>query len=455
MTDRASVVIVGAGIAGIAVAYELVVRRGAREVVLVDQGTPLALTSDKSAECYRNWWPGPDGAMVALMERSIDRLEELAAESGNAFHMNRRGYVFASADPAHAEEMAERSQSVSDFGAGPLRRHTGSAGDPPYPPQRPTGIDTSLSGADLILDRSLIRQEFPYLADDVVLVLHARRCGWLSAQQLGMYLLERAREDGLRVHRTRVEGVAVRGGAVAEVRTASGAIETEAVVDAAGPHAREVARLTGVDLPLHNELHAKVAFRDVAGAVPRGVPFLVWDDEQRLYFSDEERSMLARERGDLLERTFPAGAHLRPEGGPQSDALLLIWGYDTHPTDLVWPPPFDPGYAEICLRGLARMIPALRLYIGHAPRPVIDGGYYAKTPENRPLIGPLPVRGAFACCAFGGFGIMAACGAAELIADHIVGAALPQHATAFAPSRYDDPAYLERMASWGPSIGQL
>jgi glycine/D-amino acid oxidase-like deaminating enzyme len=85
---------------------------------------------------------------------------------------------------------------------------------------------------------------------------------------------------------------------------------------------------------------------------------------------------------------------------------------------------------------------------------VIDGGYYAKTPENRPLIGPLPVRGAFACCAFGGFGIMAACGSAELVADHIVGTRLPTYAAAFAPARYDDPAYVERIAAWGPT-GQL
>jgi glycine/D-amino acid oxidase-like deaminating enzyme len=455
VTDRAGVVIVGAGIAGIATAYELAVRRDIRDIVLVDQGTPLALTSDKSTECYRNWWPGPDGAMVALMERSIDRLDELANDSGNLFHMNRRGYVFASADPVHAAEVAERSLVVSDFGAGPLRRHTGSAGDPPYPRQLAAGIDTSLTGADLILDRRLMREEYPYLADDVVVVLHARRCGWLSAQQLGMYLLERAREHGLRLVRARVEGIAVRDGAVAAVRTTGGTFDTESVVDAAGPHAGAVARSMGVDLPLHNELHAKVAFRDVAGVVPRGAPFLVWDDAQRLYFSDEDRRTVERERSALVERTFPPGVHLRPEGGPQSDALLLIWGYDERPTDPTWPPSFDPSYAEICLRGLARMIPALRSYIGHAPRPVIDGGYYTKTPENRPLIGPLSVRGAFACCAFGGFGIMAACGAAELVADHITGARLPQHAAAFAPARYDDLAYVTRIAAWGPSTGQL
>ncbi|PYO33053.1 MAG: FAD-dependent oxidoreductase, partial [Candidatus Rokuibacteriota bacterium] len=81
----ADVVICGAGIAGIAAAYHLAVRRGVTDVVLVDERPPLSLTSDKSTECYRNWWPGPGDAMVAVMNRSIDLLEDLARESGNVF----------------------------------------------------------------------------------------------------------------------------------------------------------------------------------------------------------------------------------------------------------------------------------------------------------------------------------------------------------------------------------
>src|SRR5262245_22008041 len=94
----AEIVICGAGIAGVAAAYHLAVRRGLRDIVIVDERPPLTLTSDKSAECYRNWWPGPGNDMVALMDRSIDLLEELAAESGNVFLLNRRGYLFATLD---------------------------------------------------------------------------------------------------------------------------------------------------------------------------------------------------------------------------------------------------------------------------------------------------------------------------------------------------------------------
>jgi sarcosine oxidase subunit beta len=71
------VAICGAGIAGISAAYHLAVIQGVRKVLLIDPLPPLSLTSDKSTECYRNWWPGPGDAMVKLMNRSISLLENL------------------------------------------------------------------------------------------------------------------------------------------------------------------------------------------------------------------------------------------------------------------------------------------------------------------------------------------------------------------------------------------
>src|SRR3990167_11067438 len=124
MSDKtAEIVICGAGIAGVAAAYHLAVRRGVTDVVLVDERPPLSLTSDKSTECYRNWWPGPGDAMVALMNRSIDLLEELARESGNVFRMNRRGYLFVTADPERVPAFIERAPEAAAAGAGPVRAH--------------------------------------------------------------------------------------------------------------------------------------------------------------------------------------------------------------------------------------------------------------------------------------------------------------------------------------------
>lgn len=132
----------------------------------------------------------------------------------------------------------------------------------------------------------------------------------------------------------------------------------------------------------------------------------------------------------------------------------MLWAYHTPPVEPVWPPQFDPYYFEIVLRGLATMLPGLQAYLDRAPRPAIDGGYYTKTRENRPLIGPLPVRGAYVIGALSGFGVMAACAAGELLAAHLTGGRLPHYAPAFSLERYQDREYQRVLETWKES-GQL
>jgi glycine/D-amino acid oxidase-like deaminating enzyme len=60
-----------------------------------------------------------------------------------------------------------------------------------------------------------------------VAVVHARRCGWFSAQQYGMYLLDQARSYGIKILEGRVESVEVTGNRVQTVKvTTPGGFET-------------------------------------------------------------------------------------------------------------------------------------------------------------------------------------------------------------------------------------
>lgn len=460
MTDStADVLICGAGIAGIAAAYHLSVRHGIRNILLVDERPPLSLTSDKSTECYRNWWPGPGDAMVQLMNRSIDIMEDLASESGNRFNLNRRGYLFVTADPARIPSLKRAAEEAAALGAGPVRYHSGRPGDPAYVPAPPRGFENQPTGSDLITDQALIREHFPYLSECSIAAVHPRRCGYFSAQQLGMYMLEQAREHGVRLLQGCVEGVQVAGNRVHTVRVrtqaGSAAVSTRNFVDAAGPFLPHIAKMVGVELPVFHELHVKVAFRDPLHIVGRDAPLLIWTDPIILPWSEEERALLAEseETRYLLDR-FPSGVHARPEGGSDCDVVMILWTYDTTPVDPVFPFNFDPHYPEIALRGLAVMVPGLEVYFGHMPKPVVDGGYYTKTRENRPLIGPSPVEGFYVIGAFSGFGLMASCASGELLAGHLAGGALPQYAPAFALTRYQDPTYQQLLTTWDQT-GQI
>ena len=161
--------IAGAGMAGIAAAYQLAVRAGVRRVRLVDPREPLSLTSSKGTEAYRNYWPGPDDTMVRFMNRSIDLLDEVDRESRNGFELNPLGYVFLTADPAEAER---------------LRQHEGHT-------------------AHYLAGETAIRARYPFITGKVRAMLHVRRAGFMNAKKLGDWLLDRARAHGAEFVRDR------------------------------------------------------------------------------------------------------------------------------------------------------------------------------------------------------------------------------------------------------------
>jgi glycine/D-amino acid oxidase-like deaminating enzyme len=101
------------------------------------------------------------------------------------------------------------------------------------------------------------------------------------------------------------------------------------------------------------------------------------------------------------------------------------------------------------------MVPGLSAYWGQGGKAFVDGGYYCKTRENLPLVGPLPVKGAYVIGALSGYGIMGSQAAGELLAAHVAGAALPDYAPAFLLDRYENATYKVLVESWEGSGGQL
>jgi glycine/D-amino acid oxidase-like deaminating enzyme len=403
----------------VAAAYQLAVRERLSRVVLVDPREPLSLTSSKGTEAYRNYWPGPDNTMVRFMDRSIDLLDAVDRDSEHAFELNRRGYVFLTANPAEAER---------------LRVHDG-----------PT--------TQYLEGEQAIRARYPFVTDRVVAMLHVRRAGFMNAMKLGHWLLAQARARGVELVCDEVTDLVIEHHRVVGARLASGTrIDSGALVLAAGPMLPTWADRFELGVPIVNELHSKISFEDEAGVIPRDAPLMIWND--------------AVDLGAL--GVFPAGVHLRPRG---ERSILGLWSYlsrrsgegtersaeadDTRIEDPVFPPAFADDYAEIVIRGLAAMIPGLAVYIGRGREAIADGGYYCKTPDNRPLIGPTPIEGAYVLGALSGFGIMASQAAAELVATHLAGGSLPDYAAAFHPRRFADPSYQRVLATMDPRIGQL
>jgi glycine/D-amino acid oxidase-like deaminating enzyme len=377
--------------------------------------------------------------MVGIMNRSIDLLEEMAEESANIFSLKRPGYLYVTADQATLDEMARQAKETSRMGGGDVRRHPGS---------KPYG--DAEDGVDL-LGPDELHEHHPWITHNAVGALQVRRAGYFSAQQLGAWMLDEARAHGAELTSAEVTDIGLEAGRVTGVTLDDGSrIDADHVVIAAGPMAQEVASLAELDLPLFSELHLKVAFRDHLRVIPRDAGMFIWSDPQRLDWPDDVRSELeAMGRSDVTGK-MPVFCHGRPEGGPDSPYFVGLWEYNSQIIQPTWPLPVDDLYAEVVMKGLTTMVPGLAPYLVGLPEHAVDGGYYTKTRENRPLIGPCGPEGLSVVCGFSGFGVMVAAGAGDLAARHISGTALPSYSSDFLLSRYERPEYLaeiDRLAS--------
>lgn len=438
------VVVCGAGLAGIAAARTI--GRVVDEVIVVDASPPMSMTSAVSTECYRNVWNDP--RMVRLTNASIEEMKRMAKDSDNFFNMTERGYVYFTKDENLGNDFIRLGERAADIGLRGKGRVFSSTSDVDGS-ERTRVADHDI---DIYFGSDVVRKRFPFVSEENVCALHARRCGWVDAQQLGSYMFSEAKTNGVRFVRGRVDRVLAEDGGVVVNVLKNGAQETLTLrashfVNAAGPWTNDVhCTVTSNDdelperLSLTNEVHAKVIFHDVKNVIPADAPMVIcadelhlpWDDEMREYIESTARDLHKQGRTDesdamsrYLER-LPSGVHFRPSS--TEGYVLMLWDFmhenvrvdSSAPND---PSPyFDDLYVEMVLRGLSQSVaPALERYVqsgNFGPKTTVDGGYYCHTPDNMPLIGYVPgtYERVSVLSGLSGFGVMACCGAADLLA---------------------------------------
>jgi glycine/D-amino acid oxidase-like deaminating enzyme len=443
--DHADVAVIGAGSVGIAVAYYLATLHGIGRVLLIDPRDPMSLTSAQSGENYRNWWPHP--VMTAFTDHSISLMEEIDRQSGSRLNMTRGGYALVSRRHRPDDLI---SGLYRGYGASPgrVRIHESTASD--YQPPRRTPWADAPDGVDVLLDRALIRRTFASYAPDVATVIHIRRAGSISAQQMGQYMLETMREQGVRVRRANVRAIAAATPFDIELESDRGVerLRADRIVNAAGPFVRDIGAMLGEDVSVRCVYQQKIAFQDRDTAIPRDMPFTIDLDGQRIAWSDEDRELLSSDPATrhLVER-MPGGVHCRPDGAVDGSWIKLGWAYNQRATDPHDDEPIDPHFPDVVLRAASRLHPALATYIGRLPRGAHHyGGYYTMTDENWPLIGRMRTPGAFIAGALSGFGSMAACATGWICAAWVTDSPLPDYAKPLSSARYADGAVMAELA---------
>jgi glycine/D-amino acid oxidase-like deaminating enzyme len=241
-------------------------------------------------------------------------------------------------------------------------------------------------------------------------------------------------------------------------------VETERLVLALGPSLKKFGKeILGINFPVKNELHSRIQVEDPLELIPEGAPFLIWGDNIDLPYTQSERRILQKQGLSQLLNPYRvpgiAGAHLRPLSSRECNGLRSffgIWTYDNseltdNPMD---PPPNPELYAQVVLRGLSRMVPSLSAYFpppgstdpfSFRTKVTVKSGYYCKTLDNTPLLGPIKgKKGMFLCGGVSGFGVMCSQGAAEIVGSQVLASLdpslkklVPEIASDFDPQRFD------------------
>jgi len=360
---------------GASVAYHLA-RLGVTDVVLVEREQMLGTGSTgRNAGGVRHQFS--NDANIRLSIESIALLERFADEVGQPIDFHQDGYLF----------LLSTDSSVETF-----RRNVEL--------QRGLGVDVQWLGAT-----EAERLAPGLAAAGVVGATFCARDGIADPNGVTMGFASAAQAAGVKIERdTEVTGICVERGHIAGVETTRGAIDTTIVVNAAGPYARPVGRMAGIDVPVEPyRRHIFIAAAPATDAVWR-VPasrIMVIDFDTTFYFHREGAGLL-----------FGMGD---PDETPTFD------------TTVQWD--FLPQVIATAVQRLPALADAS---ISHA-----WAGLYEVTPDANPIIGPATgVEGLFLINGFSGHGFQHSPAAGRILADVITGRDPQFDLTPFAAGRF-------------------
>ena len=276
MKSEADVVIVGAGINGSALAYELS-KRG-KDVVVVERRHIAAGATGRCGAGIRQQWSTKENAILA--KKSVEIFERLEEELGHPIGFRQGGYLIAIHDE---EDMKQAKKNVEM--------------------QKSIGLPVR------IIDRDEIKEIVPILDPDGMEAIAATFCptdGHANPFKTANAYALAAIKNGATFYKfTEVKGIKVDNGEVREVITDRGNIKTKFVVDAAGAWSSKIAEMAGISIP--NKPVRKEAM--VTEPIPRIFDSMVISFRHGIYFSQMARGQIL---GGIPSPEEKVGYHFEP-----------------------------------------------------------------------------------------------------------------------------------------------
>ncbi|MFN2484257.1 MAG: NAD(P)/FAD-dependent oxidoreductase [Candidatus Limnocylindria bacterium] len=378
MTDRADVVVIGAGIIGASVTRELALR--GVKVLLVDAagvargttglGEGNVILADKA--------PGPELDLAILGQAIYD---ELAVRYGDAIGLRRKGCLVL-----HGTE--------DQLAAG--ARHAAE--------MRARGVEADVVG------REKLREHEPHVAPDLAGATFFPRDVQVDAAAVTRSLVGEARDAGARFSAPRaVTAIRIVGERVIGLSTDGGDIDTAAVVLAAGAWSAALAATAGLHLPV-------VPRR---GQLVRTEPRP--DMVRRKLLDGSYAAGVVSDTGELIVSTVLETAS---DGGVVVGSSREVRGFDTDP---------DERVTDAIMQRAERFLPGVRSL--RVER--VWAGLRPFLPDHLPAIGPSSrVSGLWVATGHEGAGIGLGPATGRVVAQLFCGEPPSVDVAAFAPDRF-------------------
>ena len=365
----AEVVIVGGGVMGVSTAYHLAAK-GCPDVVLLERESFFGTqATGKCAGGIRYQFATEINIRLSL--HSLPMLERFEEEMGQPIDLRFCGYLF----------LLTREEDVAQFRRNVALQHR-------------MGVMTEWLEADEV------RRRLPMMRlDDLLAATFHAKDGLADPNGVVQGYVTQARRLGAKLFTdVTVTDIRVEGGRVRGVVTDRGEIATPNVVNAAGPWAKVVGAMAGVEVPVE-PVRRQIVVTTPLPEIPPDFPFVI-DFAQALYF------------------------HREGEG--------LLTGM-SNPNE---PPGFDQSVDEawelVHLEAAMERLPLLEKagILSHW------AGLYEVSPDAHPILGRVPeVEGFYCINGFSGHGFMHGPIAGLLLAEEILDGAA--HTVDITPLRID------------------
>lgn len=356
MNQQAEVIIIGGGIHGASLAFHLT-RLGARPLILERNFTASGATGRSSGLVRMHYDLEPESRLAWA---SFAYFRNWAEMVGGDCGFTRTGFLQI-VEPAYSDQLRANVAMHQQIGIPSL----------------------------LVTPDDVARLAPSFVTDDFEIAAYEPESGYADPSATVTSFLAGARQNGATlVQQCEVTAVLTTDSRVTGVRTSKGDFHAPVVVNAAGPWAKRVGKMVGLDLPIDTWRHDTLFIRRPTAVGPSH-PTVI-DMANSMYFRPETGGLTLVG----LEDNNPIG--LSPDGDADHAA---------------------PDFVDRAVDRICRRIPQMEEGSLHSAHSGFDG----ITPDQRAVLGAAGPDGFFLACGFSGTGfkIGPAVGAcmAELIVD--------------------------------------